>query len=152
MMKSCSLWSTSVQGMALSQRSSSWRRWMWMEKMPTPYLFIWRKSFHSPAMMPWLSWLIQSPSFGVPSGETTSPGTLRSSLLVLMASPTSATADVFSPLTLRQILKSYLRRSSNVRYNALWVASKFISYDQPGWKSLISKSSVWDFYIMLFHL
>lgn len=107
MMKSSGLWSMSVQGMALSQSSSSLRRWTWMERMPTPCLFILRKSFHSPAMTPWLSWLIQSASFGVLWGETTCPGTLRSSWWVLMESPTSATAEISSPLTLRGILKSF---------------------------------------------
>lgn len=124
----------SVQGMALNQSSSSSRRWMWMERMPTPCLTIWRKSFHSPAITPRLSWLIQSLSFGVQSRETMSPGTLRSSWSVLMANPTSATAEVSSPLTLRQILKSYLRGPSKVLYDMLWLAVKDISYDQPGLK------------------
>ena len=69
-----------------------------------------------------------------------------------MASPISAIADASSLLTLMPILKSYWRRSSNARYNALWVAPEFISYDQPGRKRLISKTSVWGFNIMLFHL
>ncbi len=116
MTKSLSLWSMSVQGMALSQISSSSRRSTWTERTPTPCLSIWRKSFHSPAMMPWLSWPIQSSSFGVLSEGMTSPGTLRSSWSVPMESPTSATAEISSPLTLRRILKSYLRVSSKVCY------------------------------------
>lgn len=110
--------------MALNQSSSSLRKWMWMERMPTPCLFIWRKSFHSPVMTPWLSWLIHSALFGALSEGMTSPGTSRSSWSVRMESPTSATAEISSPVTLRPILKSYFRGSSKLCYDTLWMAVK----------------------------
>lgn len=107
--------------MTLNLIFSSSRKWTWMEKMPTLCLSFSRKSFHSPPMTPWLSWQIPSLLFGVRSRETMSPGTLRSSWSVLMASPTSDTAEISSPSTLRQILKSYLKMSSKLLNNMFWL-------------------------------
>lgn len=114
MKKSLIHWSMSVQELVLNQSSSSLRRWMSMEKMPTPCLCIWRKSSHSPLIIPWLLLLTQSLSSGVPSTELMSPGILKSSWLVPMVIPTNVTVEVFSPSTLRQTSRSYLRRSSKI--------------------------------------
>lgn len=133
MKKSSNHWSMSVQEVVLNQSFSFLRKWMSMERMPTPCLCIWRKSSHSPLIMPWLLWLTQSLSSGVPSTEMMSPGILKSSWLVPMAIPTNVTAEAFKPLTLRQTSGNYLRRSSKVDTPWLSATTRVVNQQTSCW-------------------
>lgn len=106
MKKYCCPWNMSVLEMALSRSFSSWRSWRWMERMPIPCLLFSEKSYHSPVMIPPHWWLTPNALSGVQCAGTTYPGTSKSSLLLLMGSHSSATAEGSWQVILRETSKS----------------------------------------------
>lgn len=145
MKKSSIHWSMSVQEVVSNQSSSFLRRWMSMERMPIPCLCIWRKTSHSPLIIPCLLWVTQSLSSGVPSTEMMSPGILKSSWLVPMAIPTNVTAEVLLLLTLRQTSRSYLWRSSKVDSSWLSVTTRVDNQKSAMIKYLTAHVCLWSF-------
>lgn len=113
MRKSSCLWSTSVLETVSSQSFSSWRKWMWMGRMPILCSCSWEKSSRSPATSrpPWL--VTPSWSSGARSAGTTWPGTSRSSSSGQMECRSSVTAGCSSPATSRGTSRSSSARQSN---------------------------------------
>lgn len=114
MKKSCCPWSTSVPGMASSQSSSSWRRWMWTGRMPTLCLPFWGSSSPPPAMTPHPWWPTPSSSSGARCAETTWPGTLRSFWWGRTGRRSSGTAGGSSPATWKETSRSSSAKPSNI--------------------------------------
>lgn len=92
--------------MASSPSLISWRRWMWMARMPIPCLCSSRKSSHSPAMIGTAWSTTPNLSSGAQSAGTMWPGTSRSFSLVQTESPSSATAGGSSPPISRETSRS----------------------------------------------